>query len=116
LTLHISHPPEAIRVLEQARDETVGMLERAGWGPKVSVWKVEAPCNSVHYGGTCRMHASPKFGVLNAHGRVHGVSNVVVADSGAFTTGPEKNPVLTAMALSARASHFLAADIASGDL
>ena len=79
----------------------VGMLEQAGWAPRLSTWVVEAPGDSVHYGGTCRMHASPRFGVVDARCRVHHVPNVAVADSAVFTTSPEKNPVLTAMALAA---------------
>jgi choline dehydrogenase-like flavoprotein len=116
LELHVNRPPEAERVLEQARDELVELLGRAGAGARVEVWKVEAIGNSNHYGGTCRMHASPRFGVLDGHSRVHGVSNVAVADSAAFTTGPEKNPVLTAMALGARAAQHLAEDVQRGDL
>jgi choline dehydrogenase-like flavoprotein len=44
------------------------------------------------------------------------VRNVVVADSAAFTTGPEKNPVLTAMALAARAGSRLAEELRAGTL
>jgi choline dehydrogenase-like flavoprotein len=62
------------------------------------------------------MHRSPKFGMLDGQSRLHAVPNVVVADSAAFTTGPEKNPVLTAMTLSARASDRLAADLKSGTI
>jgi choline dehydrogenase-like flavoprotein len=80
------------------------------------VWKVEPALNSVHYGGTCRMHALPRFGMLDRWSRLHSVRNVAVADSAAFTTGPEKNPVLTAMALAARASDRLASELKSGDL
>jgi choline dehydrogenase-like flavoprotein len=60
------------------------------------------------------MHASPEFGMLDGRSRLHAVPNVVVADSAAFTTGPEKNPVLTAMALAARASQYLADDLRTG--
>ncbi len=116
LELHVRHAPEAIQTLEQARDQIVALLAGAGLAPKTRIWKVEAPGNSNHYGGTCRMHASEKFGMLDAFGRVHGLYNVVVADSAAFTTGPEKNPVLTSMTLSARASDRLAQDLKSGDL
>jgi choline dehydrogenase-like flavoprotein len=52
--------------------------------------------------------------MLDSWGRLHAVRNVIVADSAAFTTGPEKNPVLTAMALAARASHRLAEDLRRG--
>ncbi len=114
--LSLRHPAEATRTLERARDELVDILTRAGWEPRIHVWRIEAPGNSVHYGGTCRMHASPRFGVVDAFSRVHGISNVAVGDSAVFTTGPEKNPVLTAMTLAARASDGLAEDILSGDL
>jgi choline dehydrogenase-like flavoprotein len=62
------------------------------------------------------MHASPRFGMLDRWSRLHAVRNVIVADSAAFTTGSEKNPVLTAMALSARASQRLVDDLRSGTL
>jgi choline dehydrogenase-like flavoprotein len=114
--ISLRHELEALQTLEQARVELLDMLQGAGWGPRQSVWKVEAPGNSVHYGGTCRMHASPRFGVVDGFGRVHGVPNVAIADSSVFTTGPEKNPVLTAMALSARAGDQLARDLLSGSL
>lgn len=116
LELNIRHPAEALPPLEEARDHLLELLNAAGCEPKVSVWKVEEAGNSNHYGGSCRMHASPKFGMLNAFGRLHAVANVAVTDSSVFTTTPEKNPVLTSMALAARAAQRLAEDIKSGDL
>jgi choline dehydrogenase-like flavoprotein len=116
LRIALRHPPDAAQALERARDDLLDVLTRAGWEPRTQLWKVEAPGNSAHYGGTCRMHASPRFGVVDRFCRVHGAPNVVVADSSVFTTGPEKNPVLTAMALAARASDKLAADLQSGAL
>lgn len=115
LLLSLRHPPEAVKALENARDDLVAMLTRAGWSPRVTAFHIEAPGTSVHYGGTCRMHASPRFGVVDGSCRVYGVRNVAVADSAVFTTGPEKNPVLTAMTLAARASQRLADDLRSGD-
>lgn len=116
LELHIRHPPESIAALERARDDVTEVLTRAGLKPRVRIWYVEPVGNSKHYGGTCRMHASPRFGMLNAWSRLHAVPNVAVADSAAFTTGPEKNPVLTAMALAARAGHRLGEELKAGDL
>jgi choline dehydrogenase-like flavoprotein len=111
LQFSLRYPQRAVRELERARDELMSCLESAGWAPQLKVFHVEVPGNSVHYGGTCRMHESPKFGVVDAFSRVHGAPNVVVADSSVFTTGPEKNPVLTAMALAARASDRLDRDL-----
>lgn len=116
LILNIDHPPDARIALEKARDDLVDMLTAAGWDPRVRVWKIENAGNSNHYAGSCRMHASPQYGMLDGFSRAHAVRNLVVADSSVFTTGPEKNPVLTSMALAARASDRLAADLRSGDL
>jgi choline dehydrogenase-like flavoprotein len=116
LKLHIRYEPEVFQALEQARTQIMEMLVKAGMKPEQRVWKIEAAGWSNHYGGTCRMHSSEKYGVLDAFGRVHNVPNVVVADSSAFTTGPEKNPVLTSMSLSARAADKLARELKSGDL
>lgn len=114
LRVALRHPPEVATLLEQARREVIGLFERAGYGPREKVWVIEAPGTSVHYGGTCRMHASPRYGVVDAWSRVHDVPNVAVADSAVFTTTPEKNPVLTAMTLAARAADRLAREIAEG--
>jgi choline dehydrogenase-like flavoprotein len=116
LEIQLRHEPEAVQALERGREDLLKILEGAGWNPRVRVWKLEAPGSSVHYSGGCRMHASPRFGVVDRFSRVHGVANVAVADSSVFTTGPEKNPVLTAMALAARASDQLAKEMRSGDM
>jgi choline dehydrogenase-like flavoprotein len=116
MVLHIRYPQATLDPLEEARDHLVQALRDAGLSPNVAVWKVEPPGNSNHYSGSCRMHASPEFGMLNAWGRMHAVSNVAVADSSVFTTNPEKNPVLTSMTLAARAADRLAGELRSGDL
>jgi choline dehydrogenase-like flavoprotein len=116
LELNIRHPAEALPPLEEARDHLLELLSSAGYEPQVRVWKVEPAGNSNHYGGTCRMHASPAVGMLNEFSRLHAVANVAVTDSSVFTTTPEKNPVLTSMALAARAANRLAQDIQGGDL
>jgi choline dehydrogenase-like flavoprotein len=116
LELHIRHPPEAVPALEEARDELFELLKSTGNEPSIKVWKVEPAGNSNHYGGSCRMHASPKFGMLDSWSRLHAVQNVLVADSSVFTTGPEKNPVLTSMTLAARGADRLASELSAGDL
>ena len=51
--------------------------------------------------------------MLREDNRLHAVPNVLVVDSSAFTTGPEKNPTLTSMALASRACRKLAKDLRS---
>jgi choline dehydrogenase-like flavoprotein len=116
LKLNIRHPPEARVALDLARDDLMSALTRAGLKPRVRTWHIEPPGDSKHYGGTCRMHALPRFGMIDGWSRLHAARNVAVADSAAFTTGPEKNPVLTAMALAARAGDRLAEGLKAGDL
>lgn len=72
--------------------------------------QLEPPGTSVHYGGTVRMHESPQYGVLNEWNRLHDVKNLYVVDASCFTTCVEKNPTLTAMALSIRAAEKLVKD------
>ena len=78
---------------------------RAGAVPRAQTWVV-GPLR-----GHLRMHADPAFGVVDAWNRMHDVPNVVVCDSSCFTTGPEKNPTLTAMAIALRAADRLATDL-----
>jgi choline dehydrogenase-like flavoprotein len=116
VVLHVNHPPEARTTLDRARDDMVEILRGAGLTPRVRIWHVEPPGEAKHFGGTCRMHSSPAFGMVDQWNRLHAVPNVMAVDSSAFTTGPEKNPVLTAMAIAARAGRRLAEELKAGDL
>jgi choline dehydrogenase-like flavoprotein len=115
IELHISHPPESRKLLEAERAWVTEALTRAGLHPRPRQWESPPAGASCHYGGTCRMHASPRYGMLDRWNRLHQVPNVRVVDSAAFTTGPEKNPVLTAMAIAARAADHLATTLRGGD-
>jgi choline dehydrogenase-like flavoprotein len=72
------------------------------------------PGNIAHFGGSARMHADRKFGVVDAWNRVYDAPNVLVCDAACFTTAAEKNPTLTAMAIAARAATRLAHDLKHG--
>ncbi len=69
--------------------------EEVGWGN--------------HHMGTTRMSDDPRFGVVDADCRVHGVSNLYVAGSSVFTTGGAVNPTLTRVALALRLADHLKA-------
>jgi choline dehydrogenase-like flavoprotein len=55
-----------------------------------------------HHMGTTRMHDSPREGVVDRQGRVHGVHNLYVAGSSVFPTVGYANPTLTLLALALR--------------
>ena len=62
------------------------------------------------------MGDDPKRSALNKFSQMHEVKNVWVVDGSAFTTASEKNPTLTILALSWRATDYLAEEIARGNL
>jgi choline dehydrogenase-like flavoprotein len=112
LNAHIQYTSEELQNLSNARTTLASILDATGYPCSVPKFVPDPrPGNSVHYGGTVRMHTSPQYGMLNGWNRMHAIDNVVVADASAFTTGVEKNPTLTAMALSARAADRLADDL-----
>jgi len=55
-----------------------------------------------HIMGGMRMHADPRMGVTDAHGRLHALPNVMVSDASVFVTAGAHNPTLTIMATALR--------------
>jgi choline dehydrogenase-like flavoprotein len=62
------------------------------------------------------MGENPKSSALNKYCQAHEVKNLFVTDAGAFVTSPDKNPTLTILALSWRASEYLLAEARKGNL
>jgi choline dehydrogenase-like flavoprotein len=108
LAIDLVFDDAARRNLDAAGDRFADVLADAGLPVEVGPSHELHPGQSVHLGGTVRMHRDPAHGVLDEWNRMHDVANVVVCDSSCFTTGPEKNPTLTAMAIAARAARHLA--------
>ena len=65
-----------------------------------------------HQMGTTRMHEDPSQGVVDSDCKIHGLANLYVAGSAAFTTGGTSNPTLTIVALTLRLSDHLKASMA----
>jgi choline dehydrogenase-like flavoprotein len=70
----------------------------------------------IHELGTARMGNNPRTSVLNKNCQAHDVKNLFVTDAAAFVTNPDKNPTLTIMALSWRASEYLIDEARQGSL
>jgi choline dehydrogenase-like flavoprotein len=70
----------------------------------------------IHEVGGARMGDSPKTSVLNQYCQAHEVKNVFVTDGACFVGNAEKNPTLTIMALSWRASDYLLEQAKQGSL
>jgi choline dehydrogenase-like flavoprotein len=72
--------------------------------------------SAIHEHATCRMGDDPKRSALNKFNQMHEVKNLFVVDGSSFTTASEKNPTLTILALSWRATDYLAGEIKKGNL
>jgi choline dehydrogenase-like flavoprotein len=70
----------------------------------------------IHEVGTARMGSDPKTSVLNGFCQAHDVRNLFVTDGAPLVTNPDKNPTLTIMALSWRASEHLLDEAKKGSL
>jgi choline dehydrogenase-like flavoprotein len=70
----------------------------------------------IHEVGTARMGGDPKTSVLNGYCQAHDVKNLFVTDGASLVTNPDKNPTLTIMALSWRASEYLLEEAKKGNL
>jgi choline dehydrogenase-like flavoprotein len=70
----------------------------------------------IHEVGTARMGADPKTSVLNGFCQAHDVKNLFVTDGAPLVTNPDKNPTLTIMALSWRASEYLLDEAKKGNI
>jgi choline dehydrogenase-like flavoprotein len=70
----------------------------------------------IHETGGARMGDDPKTSVLNGYCQAHDVKNLFVTDGACFVTNSDKNPTLTIMALTWRASEYLLAQAKQGSL
>lgn len=112
LEVHIDFEQEVMANVTAARDVFTNLMAEAGY--RCTLNPVVPQCTpgmAYHYGGTVRMHHDRRFGVVDGWNRLFDVPNVVVVDASAFTTGPEKNPTLTVMAVASRAAHRLVNDL-----
>jgi choline dehydrogenase-like flavoprotein len=109
--------PMDVRTIVRAQEIIDQELRRAGLGRLQIDHREETPPPGIHGGwhhmGTTRMHNDPKQGVVNEHGRVHGVANLFVAGSSVFPTGGFANPTLTIGALAIRLADHVKKEMAS---
>jgi choline dehydrogenase-like flavoprotein len=99
-----------------ARDQVATlqeMLDAGGFEVIASEAELAPPGSSAHEMGTARMGDDPTTSVLNAHNQAWDVPNLFVTDAACFTSSGHRNPTLTIMALTVRASSYLAEQLDS---
>jgi len=74
------------------------------------------PGYSIHEVGTCRMGDDPKHSVLNKWCQSHDHKNLFVVDGASFTSAGWQNPTMTILALSMRASEYLASEMSKQNI
>jgi choline dehydrogenase-like flavoprotein len=106
------------RKMTEHMADTVEEIVKAAGGELVNYRRgqLDAMGSAIHEHGTCRMGADPKRSALNRFNQMHEVKNVFVVDGSAFPNASEKNPTLTILALSWRATDYLADEIKKGTL
>jgi choline dehydrogenase-like flavoprotein len=116
--LHISqkYGDNEFAMAKDAMEMGAAMCEGAGFQVIAKHAQMVPPGESIHELGTCRMGTDPKKSVLNGFNQAHGVKNLFVVDGSAFVSGGAQNPTLTLMALSMRASEYLADKMKKGEL
>ncbi len=97
----------------QAQRVFARALARLGWGDYRIAENDGMPVmysrSSSHFMGTTRMNASPKLGVVDEAGAVHGTPNLYVASSSVFPRGGFANVTLTALAMGLRTADAMVA-------
>ena len=70
----------------------------------------------IHETGTVRMGKDPRTSALNQFCQAHDVKNLFVTDGACFVTNPDKNPTLSILAISWRASEYLLDEARKGNI
>jgi len=111
--------------IKMAKDmqETFQQIVESGGGTYFGVstgsdnpFGIAAGGEIIHEIGTARMGSNAKTSVLNQYCQAHDVKNLFVTDGAPFVTNADKNPTLTIMALSWRASEYLIDQAKKGNL
>ena len=117
LRMHVEYTENAFAMQDDIVVTASEMLEAAGaQNIRVTRRSIQSPGIANHEMGSARMGHNPKTSVLNAHNQAHDVPNLFVTDGSCMTSSAWQNPSLTYMALSARAAHFAADELAKGNL
>ena len=123
LRFHFKWSEHELRQAKDMQETFRGIVEAAGgeYLTKTAIdgaypYGIAEGGKIIHEVGTARMGADPKTSVLNGYCQAHDVKNLFVTDGAPLVTNPDKNPTLTIMALSWRASEYLLTEAAKGNL
>jgi choline dehydrogenase-like flavoprotein len=108
LHIEVKDGPNELNMAKDAADTLEDVFHTAGWDIISKTDRFFPPGYSIHEVGTCRMGNDPKTSVLNRWNQSHEMKNLFVVDGAGFVTCGWQNPTMTILALSMRASEYLA--------
>jgi len=117
-TLHVQtkYTDNEYNMARDAVNTSVAMAESAGFEVLSKNTEPNPPGYSIHEVGTCRMGDDPKKSVLNKWNQSHDHKNLFVVDGACFTSAGWQNPTMTILALSMRASEYMAEQMRQGNI
>jgi choline dehydrogenase-like flavoprotein len=116
LRIDTQYTDNEINMARDAVDTSIAMAEAAGFEVLAKNYDPNPPGYSIHELGTCRMGDDPKTSVLNQWNQSHDIKNLFVVDGSSFVSGGWQNPTMTILALSMRASEYLAEQMRQGSI
>ena len=120
LRFHLKWSPSEIAMARDMRTSLEEIVGAAGGVPVPFHPHPEFgylnPGGVAHEVGTVRMGVDPGTSVLNGFCQAHSVKNLLVTDGACFTSSPDKNPTLSILALSWRASEYLLEQARKGEI
>jgi choline dehydrogenase-like flavoprotein len=123
LRFHWKWGDNEIRMAKDMQETFRAIVEAAGGTyvtkikhPETHPYDIADGGGIIHELGVARMGNSPKTSALNKYCQAHHVKNLFVNDAASFVTNPDKNPTLTILALSWRASDYLLEQAKKGNL
>jgi len=117
-TLHIQtkYTDNELNMSRDAVETSVALAEACGVEVLAKNTIPNPPGYSIHELGTCRIGDNPKTSVLNKWNQSHDIKNLFVVDGSSFVSGGWQNPTMTILALSMRASEYLAEQMRQGNI
>ena len=116
--LHVrtSYTDNELNMSRDAADTIATLAEACGVEVLAKNSVPNPPGYSIHELGTCRMGDNPKTSVLNKWNQSHDIKNLFVVDGGSFVSSGWQNPTMTILALSMRASEYMADQMRQGTI
>jgi len=113
LRIETKYTDNEFGMAKDAVEVSTAVAEAAGFEVLSTNAVPNPPGYSIHEVGTCRMGDNPRASVLNKWCQSHDHKNLFVVDGASFVSAGWQNPTMTILALSMRASEYLAGELAT---